>query len=69
MGNDNCVSFNRMSPQLPVDAMHHHYVRAEVRVHRTVDDTLALFHGPCKLAAYEATGRLVIVGQEMLKTA
>ena len=69
VGNDNCVSFNRMSLQLPADAMRNHYVRAKVRVHRYVDDTLAVFHGPRKLAAYDATGRLVITGQEVLKAA
>jgi len=56
VGNDNCVSFAGMSLQLPADAMRHHYVRARVRVHRYVDATLAVFHGPRKRAAYDHTG-------------
>lgn len=69
VSNDNCVSFHRMSLQLPADAMRHHYVRAKVRVYRYVDDTLAVFHGPRKLAAYDATGRLLTNAKEVLKAA
>ena len=58
VSNDNCVSFAGMSLQLPADEMRHHYARARVRVHRYVDDTLAVFHGPRKLASYDAKGRL-----------
>lgn len=57
VGNDNCVSFQGLCLQLPADQMRHHYVRAAVRVHRYVDDTLAVFHGPRKLATYDAAGR------------
>ena len=56
VGNDNCVSFEGLSLQLPADAMRHHYVRTKVRVHRYVDATLAVFHGPRKLAAYDQQG-------------
>ena len=55
-GNDNCVSFEGLSLQLPVDELRHHYVRTRVRVHRYVDATLAVFHGPRKLAAYDQQG-------------
>lgn len=58
VSNDNCVSFAGMSLQLPADEMRHHYARARVRVHRYVDGTLAVFHGPRKLASYDAQGRL-----------
>jgi hypothetical protein len=34
--NDNCVSFEGMSLQLPSDELRHHYVRTNVRVHRYV---------------------------------
>ena len=57
VSNDNCVSFEGLSLQLPADAMRHHYVRTRVRVHRYVDATLAVFHGPRKLAAYDRTGK------------
>jgi hypothetical protein len=56
VGNDNCVAFEGLSLQIPCDEFRHHYVRTRVRVHRYVDATLALFHGPRKLAAYDATG-------------
>ena len=56
VGNDNCVHFERLSLQIPSDEFRHHYVRTKVRVHRYVDKTLALFHGPRKLACYDAQG-------------
>jgi len=56
VGNDNCVSFHGLSLQIPSDEFRYHYVRTRVRVHRYVDDTLAIFHGPRKLAAYDARG-------------
>jgi len=56
VGNDNCVSFEGLSLQIPADEFRYHYVRTRVRVHRYVDATLAVFHGPRKLAAYDATG-------------
>ena len=56
VGNDNCVSFEGLCLQIPSDEMRHHYVRTKVRVHRYVDGTLALFHGPRKLAYYDAEG-------------
>ena len=54
--NDNCVSFEGLSLQIPADEFRYHYVRTKVRVHRYVDSTLALFHGPRKLADFDATG-------------
>lgn len=54
--NDNCVSFEGLSLQIPADEFRYHYVRTKVRVHRYVDATLALFHGPRKLADFDATG-------------
>jgi hypothetical protein len=54
--NDNCVRFKGMSLQIPADEFRYHYVRTTVRVHRYVDATLALFHGPRRLAAFSATG-------------
>lgn len=56
VGNDNCVSFEGKSLQIPADEFKYHYVRAKVRVHRYVDATLAVFHGPRRLAAYDAMG-------------
>ncbi len=56
VGNDNCVSFEGLTLQIPCDELRYHYVRTRVRVHRYVDATLAVFHGPRKLAAYDAGG-------------
>jgi hypothetical protein len=65
VGNDNCVSFQGLCLQLPADQMRHHYVRARVRVHRYVDDTLAVFHGPRKLATYDAAGHAATVREDL----
>ena len=59
MGRDNCVSFEGLTLQIPADRHRHHYVKAKVRVHRYVDRCLAIFHGPRKLAHYDAAGRLM----------
>ena len=58
VGNDNCVSFKAMKLQIPSDGTRHHYVKVNVRVHCYVDGTLAVFHGPRKLAVYDALGNL-----------
>ena len=68
VGNDNCVSFEGLALQIPADELRYHYVRARVRVHRYVDATLAVFHGPRKLAAYDAMG-LPAPSQEVLRLA
>lgn len=58
VGNDNCVQFEKLKLQIPADRHRCHFVKAKVRVHRYPDGRLAVFHGPRKLAEYEATGRL-----------
>ena len=58
VGKDNCVSFEALKLQIPADRYRHHYVKAKVRVHRYVDASLAIFHGPRKLADYDARGML-----------
>ena len=66
VGNDNCVRFGGMKLQIPADGARHHYVKVKVRVHCYVDRTLAVFHGPRKLAGYDAQGNLP---QQVLKQA
>lgn len=68
VGNDNCVSFQGLSLQIPVDELRYHYGRTRVRVHRYVDATLAVFHGPRKLAAYDCRG-LPTNAKEVLRLA
>lgn len=69
VGNDNCVAFEGLTLQIPVDEFRYHYVRTRVRVHRYVDATLALFHGPRKLATYDAKGLPTANKKEVLKLA
>jgi len=55
---DNCVSFEAITLQIPPNKYRCHYVRARVNVHRYMDGSLAIFHGPRKLADYEPNGQL-----------
>lgn len=61
VGKDNCVIFEALKLQIPADRYRHHYVKAKVRVHRYVDGSLAIFHGPRKLADYDVAGGLTSV--------
>ena len=55
---DNCVSFEGMKLQIPANQYRCHYVRVKVRIHRYLDGSLAIFHGPRKLADYDQQGKL-----------
>lgn len=55
---DNCVSFEGMSLQIPPNQYRCHYVRARIMIHRYSDSSLAIFHGPRKLADYDHRGKL-----------
>jgi transposase len=55
---DNCVSFERLTLQIPANRYRCHYVRVKVQVHRYLDGSMAIFHGPRKLADYDFWGRL-----------
>jgi transposase len=59
VGNDNCVSFNALKLQIPQQRHRCHFVKTKVRVRRYRDDTLAIFHGPRRLARYTAIGELI----------
>lgn len=67
VGHDNCVQFENLALQIPRDRYRCNYVKAKVRVHRYLDGTLAIFHGPRKLAAYDQQGKQIQPGA--LKTA
>ncbi len=54
---DNTVRYKGLSLQIPEDRHRHHYVKARVKVHQYPDGHLAVFHGPRRLAVYEADGR------------
>ena len=56
---DNCVRFESVVLQIPKDEYRCNYIKAKVRVHRYLDGTLAIFHGPRKLAIYDKQGNLI----------
>lgn len=55
---DNCISFAGMTLQIPQDQHRCNYIKIKVRVHRYPDGSLAIFHGPRRLANYHANGQL-----------
>lgn len=55
---DNCVVLDGITLQIPPDKYRCHYVRARVNVHRYMNGSLAIFHGPRKLADYDRNGHL-----------
>ena len=57
VGRDNCVSFERLILQIPADEHRCNYIRTKVRIHRYLDGTLAILHGPRKLASYDRQGQ------------
>jgi hypothetical protein len=56
---DNCVAFENLRLQIPTQRHRCHFVKVKVRVHRHLDDTLAIFHGPRCLARYTPEGQLI----------
>src|ERR1700712_2544915 len=56
VGNDNCVSFNRLKLQIPASPLRAHFVRAKVKVRHYHDGTNAIFHGPRCLGRYDRKG-------------
>ena len=59
VGKDNCVHYEKLTLQIPEDTHRMHYVKTKVQVHRYSDKTLSIFHGPRKLASYDATGNIM----------
>jgi hypothetical protein len=59
VANDNTVRYGKLFLQLPQSPLRAHFVKVGVRVHRYPDDTLAIFHGPRRLARYSADGQLL----------
>jgi transposase len=56
VGNDNTVRYRGLSLQIPPSKLRPHFVKARVRVHDYPNGTLAIFHGPRRLARYRADG-------------
>jgi transposase len=59
VGNDNCVSFNRLKLQIPASPLRAHFVKARVKVRQYHDGTHAIFHGPRCLGRYDRRGAAV----------
>lgn len=59
VNNNNCVSFKNLTLQIPKDQYRCHYVKARVRVNLYDDGTMAIFHGPRKLAMYDRKGKIL----------
>jgi transposase len=59
VGNDNTVRYKGRVLQIPEQRHRHHYVKARVRIHQYPDGTLAVFHGPRRLARYDTNGDLI----------
>jgi hypothetical protein len=53
---DNTVIFGRMRLQLPPSPIRRHFVKASVKVRQYPDGSLAIFHGPRRIARYSAEG-------------
>ena len=58
VGNDNTVKWGGRSLQIPPSRLRPHFVRAMVRLHEYPDGGLSIFHGPHRLADYDAQGNL-----------
>jgi len=61
---NNCVSFEGLTLQIPQDRYRCNYINAKVRVHRYPDRSLAIFHGPRKLANYHPDGQAKEIAEE-----
>ena len=61
VGRDNTVAYAGRRLQLPASTGRAHYVKATVRVRQYPDATLAVFHGPRRIAHYSAAGEIAAV--------
>jgi len=69
VGNDNCVSVNRLKLQIPASPLRAHFVKARVKVRRYHDATYAIFHGQRCLGRYDAKGSAIEETKEHAKQA
>ena len=57
--NDNCVRYGGLILQIPEQRHRRHFVKATVAVHHYPDGTMAIFHGPRRLANYTPQGTII----------
>jgi len=55
---DNTVSYKGKKFQIPKDQFRYHYVKAKVNIYEYADGSVALLHGPKRLADYDKEGNL-----------
>ena len=68
-GHDNTVRYGKRVLQIPQARHRHHFVKAKVKVHEYADGSLALFHGPRRIADYDAAGTLLQAPEAKEKSA
>ena len=56
---DNCVRVDGLILQIPADRHRYHYIKTTVKVCRHTNGTLSVFHGPRRLARYDAQGHRI----------
>ena len=59
VGNDNTMRYKGRVLQIPEQRHRRHFVKVTVQVHEYPDGTLAVFHGPRRLAGYRPDGALI----------
>lgn len=64
VGNDNTVTWQTLSLQLPASRLRPHFVKATVRVHAYPNGTVAVYLGPHRLADYDTRGVLIMPEQQ-----
>lgn len=57
--NDNTVSYEAKTLQIPKTPYRYHYFKAKVRIHKYWDQSLALFHHSSLLGRYDRKGNLI----------
>jgi len=56
---DNCVQFETLRLQIPANPLRMNFIKVKVRVHRYLNNQLAIFHGPRCLGKYNQKGELI----------
>ena len=69
VGNDNCVSVNRLKPQIPESPLRAHFVKATVKVRHYPDGDYAIFHGQRCLGRYDKKGAIEEIKQQTKRAA
>jgi len=66
---DNCVQFESLKLQIPANPLRMNYIKVKIRVHRYLNNQLAIFHGPRCLARYNQKGELIIEKKDTAEAA